>query len=185
MVVSAAAGAIGSLFGQIAKAKGCRVIGFAGSDEKCKWLVDKLGFDKAINYKKGNLESLLKEAAPKGVDVYFDNVGGELSYMIWSQMNKFGRVHICGVISSIDDQRTKVLAGTAERLIGTNQLTVKAKHSYEYADRWIEGIEGMAKLIHEGKIKYHETVTLGFENSPKALIGMMGGENYGKAVVKF
>lgn len=100
VVVTGAAGAVGSLVGQIAKLKGCRVVGFAGTDEKCQWLEKELGFDKAINYKKGNMRAALLEAAPKGVDCYFDNVGGELSSIIINQMNLFGRIAVCGSISS-------------------------------------------------------------------------------------
>lgn len=100
VVVTGAAGAVGSIVGQIAKLKGCRVIGFAGADDKCQWLEKELGFDKAINYKSGDLRTALREAAPKGVDCYFDNVGGELSSMIMNQMNVFGRVAVCGSISS-------------------------------------------------------------------------------------
>lgn len=100
VVVTGAAGAVGSLVGQIAKLKGCHVIGFAGSDDKCQWLEKELQFDKAINYKNGDMKKALKEAAPKGVDCYFDNVGGELSSIIINQMNTFGRVAVCGSISS-------------------------------------------------------------------------------------
>lgn len=100
VVVTGAAGAVGSLVGQIAKLKGCRVIGFAGTDEKCQWLEKELGFDKAINYKERNMRAALFEAAPKGVDCYFDNVGGELSSTIINQMNLFGRIAVCGSISS-------------------------------------------------------------------------------------
>lgn len=100
VVVTGAAGAVGSLVGQIAKLKGCYVIGFAGSDDKCNWLTKELGFDKAINYKKGDMKSALKEAAPKGVDCYFDNVGGELSSVIIQQMNLHGRISVCGAISN-------------------------------------------------------------------------------------
>lgn len=100
VVVTGAAGAVGSLVGQIAKLKGCRVVGFAGSDEKCRWLEEELGYDKAINYKKGDMKAALKAAAPKGVDCYFDNVGGELSSVIINQMNLFGRIAVCGAVSS-------------------------------------------------------------------------------------
>lgn len=100
VVVTGAAGAVGSVVGQIAKAKGCYVIGFAGSDDKCDWIKNELGFDVAINYKKGDMKAALKAAAPKGVDCYFDNVGGELSSIIINQMNLFGRISVCGSISS-------------------------------------------------------------------------------------
>lgn len=182
VVVTGAAGAVGSLVGQIAKAKGCRVVGFAGSDDKCKWLEDELGFDKAINYKHGDLAELLKEAAPKGVDCYFDNVGGELSALILTQMNVYGRISVCGAISGYNDQTFQVQP--PQKFFVFNQLKMEGFIVWRWADRWIEGITEMAKLINAGKIKYHETITLGFENTPKAFIEMLRGKNTGKAVVK-
>jgi len=182
VVVTGAAGAVGSLVGQIAKAKGCRVVGFAGSDDKCKWLEDELGFDKAINYKNGDMASLLKEAAPKGVDCYFDNVGGELSAVILSQMNLYGRISVCGAISGYNDQ--EFMVQPPQKFFVFNQLKMEGFLVWRWADRWIEGITEMAKWINEGKIKYHETITLGFENQPKAFIEMLRGKNSGKAVVK-
>jgi len=182
VVVTGAAGAVGSLVGQIAKTKGCRVVGFAGSDDKCKWLEDELGFDKAINYKNGDMAKALKEAAPKGVDCYFDNVGGELSATIISQMNLYGRISVCGAISGYNDQEFQVPA--PQKFFVFNQLKMEGFIVWRWADRWIEGILEVAKLIHSGKVKYHETITQGFENTPKAFIDMLRGKNSGKAVVK-
>lgn len=182
VVVTGAAGAVGSIVGQIAKIKGCRVVGFAGSDEKCKWLEDELGFDKAINYKTGDMAKALKEAAPKGVDCYFDNVGGELSYTILAQMNLYGRISVCGAISGYNDQEVNVPA--VQKLFVFNQLKMEGFIVWRWADRWFEGLTELAKWIQEGKIKYHETITLGFENTPKAFLEMLRGKNTGKAVVK-
>lgn len=182
VVVSAAAGAVGSLVGQIAKIKGCRVIGFAGSDEKCKWLVDDLGFDKAINYKGKDIESELRKAAPEGVDCYFDNVGGKLSYMIIDQMRNFGRISVCGAISSYNDEPVMVPSFTT---FHRRFLKMEGFMNYRWINEWMnEGMFVMLKWIQEGRIKYRETITEGFENTAEAFIGMMEGKNIGKAIVK-
>lgn len=182
VVVTAAAGAVGSLVGQIAKIKGCRVVGFAGTDDKCKWLEDELGFDKAINYKTADIAKSLKEAAPKGVDCYFDNVGGELSAVILTQMNLYGRISVCGCISGYNDQEFQVSA--PQKYFVWQQLKQEGFIVSRWADRWMEGLTEIAKWLQGGKVKYHETITLGFENMPKAFIDMLRGKNTGKAVVK-
>ena len=182
VVVTGAAGAVGSLVGQIAKIKGCKVIGFAGSDDKCKWLEDELGFDKAINYKVGDLSKLLKEAAPNGVDCYFDNVGGEISATILEQMKDFGRISVCGAISAYNDQQIQVPA--PQVIINLKQLEIRGFIVHRWVDRWMEGIDQMLKWIQEGKIKYHETTTYGFEKTPNAFMKMLSGNNSGKAIVK-
>lgn len=182
VVVTGAAGAVGSLVGQIAKIKGCKVIGFAGSDDKCKWLEDELGFDKVINYKKGDNEKALKDAAPEGVDCFFENVGGELGSIILHQMNLYGRVAVCGGISGYNDQQ--VLVPAPQIAINLYQLEVIGFVVHRWVDRWMEGIDQMLQWVQEGKIKYHETITLGFEKTPKAFIEMLQGKSTGKAVVK-
>lgn len=182
VAVSTAAGSVGSLVGQIAKLKGCKVIGFAGSDEKCLWLEQELNFDKAINYKTSNVSQLLKEAAPNGIDCYFDNVGGELSAIIISQMNQFGRISVCGAISGYNDQEIKINPPQTNFI--WKQLKMEGFIVYRWADRWMEGINQIFEWIQEGKIKYHETITEGFENLPKAFIDVLRGKNLGKAVVK-
>ena len=182
VAVSGAAGAVGSLVGQIAKIKGCKVIGFAGSDEKCKWLENELGFDKAINYKQDNLEQLLKEAAPDGIDCYFDNVGGTLSYLIIDQMRQFGRISICGAISGYNDEKIMV---PSFQTFHRRQLKMEGFINYRWIDQWMkEGMFEMLQWIKDGKVKIHETITEGFENTPKAFIEMMSGKNFGKAIVK-
>ena len=183
VVVTAAAGAVGSLVGQIAKIKGCKVIGFAGSDDKCKWLEDELGFDKAINYKNGDMSKALKEAAPKGVDCYFDNVGGELSATIIKQMNLYGRISVCGAVAEYNSTTDMKISSLQTHFV-LKQLTMQGFVVYRWADRWMEGIEQILKWIHEGKVKYHETITEGFENMPHAFIDVLRGKNVGKAVAK-
>lgn len=185
VVVTGAAGAVGSLVGQIAKLKGCRVIGFAGSDDKCVWLEKELGFDKAINYKKGDMRAALREAAPMGVDCYFDNVGGELSSVIINQMNLYGRIAVCGSISSYNlDAKDMPKVPILQPQLVFKQLKMEGFLVWRWADRWMEGITEMHKWIKAGHIKYHETVTKGFENMPTAFIEMLRGANTGKAVIK-
>lgn len=187
VVVSGAAGAVGALVGQIAKIRGCRVVGFAGTDAKCDWLKS-LGFDAAINYKTcEDIDSALKAAVPKGIDCYFDNVGGLLSHRIRQQMNEFGRVSICGSIASYNDRTGE----TAQVDVPENQILFKQLKvegfivtRWDKEGTWQKGIDQMAAWIREGKIKVQETVTEGFQNMPKAFIGMLKGENTGKAVVK-
>lgn len=183
VVVTGAAGAVGSLVGQIAKIKGCKVIGFVGSDEKCEW-IKSLGFDEAINYKKGNLKKALKTAAPEGVDCYFDNVGGEISNVIIHQMNLYGRISVCGAVSAYNDRReegTKV--GILQPIMVFQQLQMEGFVVYRWKDRWMEGINQMKAWIQEGKITYRETITEGFENLPRAFMDVLNGRNLGKGVV--
>ncbi|CAO1406231.1 unnamed protein product [Diamesa hyperborea] len=182
VVVTGAAGSVGSLVGQIAKIKGCRVIGFAGSDEKCAWLEQELGFDKAINYKKGDQAQQLKEAAPNGVDCYFDNVGGEQSEMIICQMNLYGRISVCGAVSEYNGQEIRIKPPQINFIF--KQLKMEGFVVYRWTDRWLEGITQIMNWIKEGKIKYRETITEGFENLPKAFIELLQGKNFGKAMVK-
>uniref|UniRef100_A0A8D8F6X4 Prostaglandin reductase 1 n=2 Tax=Culex pipiens TaxID=7175 RepID=A0A8D8F6X4_CULPI len=181
VVVSGAAGAVGSLVGQIGKIKGCRVVGIAGTDEKCAWLRE-LGFDEAINYKTADIEAELGLAAPDGVDCYFDNVGGKISEMVRKQMRSRGRIAVCGTISMYNGSPTQVV--DPQRDFVWKELVQEGFSVHRWTDRWLEGIGQNLKWIQEGKLKYRETVTEGFENMPKAFIEMMKGGNIGKAIVK-
>ena len=183
VVVTGAAGAVGSLVGQIAKIKGCRVIGFAGTDAKCAWL-RQLGFDTAINYKTcADIDAALKEAAPKGVDCYFDNVGGMLSHRVRQQMNLYGRISVCGAISSYNE-KTQPQVAVPEPIIVGKQLKIEGFIVRRWWDRKGEAITQMAAWVAQGKIKVQETVTEGFNKMPHAFIGMLKGDNTGKAVIK-
>lgn len=183
VVVSGAAGAVGSHVGQIAKIKGCKVIGIAGSDSKGKWLTEELGFDYFINYKTQNVEEELKKLAPGGVDCYFDNVGGELSTTVLNQMNVRGRASICGCISSYNDI-TPPKVTSPQYAIVAKQLMLEGFIVYRWIDRWMEGILQNLEWIKQGNLKYKETVTEGFDNMFNAFVDMLQGGNVGKAVVK-
>ncbi|KAJ8673013.1 hypothetical protein QAD02_004274 [Eretmocerus hayati] len=184
LVISGAGGAVGSHVGQIGTIMGMHTIGIAGTDEKCKWLVEELDFDKAINYKSQNVAAALKEAAPKGVDCYFDNVGGDISTTVIYQMKDFGRVAVCGSISSYNSHtlpKTNIL----QPALVFKQLKIEGFLVNRWSDdRWFEGIQRNMSWIREGKLKYRETVTEGFENMFAAFVGMLRGDNTGKAIVK-
>ncbi|CAG9860430.1 unnamed protein product [Phyllotreta striolata] len=181
VVVSGAAGGVGSLVGQIAKIKGCKVIGIAGSDDKGAWLVNELGFDYFINYKTDNVDEKLREYAPEGIDCYFDNVGGAVSSSVILQMNKYGRVSVCGAISGYNEQ---VRAKSIFKSVISKQLVMEGFLVLRWLDRWNEGIIQNVKWINEGKLKYREQVTEGFENMAVAFVDMLKGKNIGKSVVK-
>ncbi|KAJ8923381.1 hypothetical protein NQ315_001939 [Exocentrus adspersus] len=153
LIVSGAAGAVGSIVGQIGKIKGCKVIGVAGSDEKGKWLVHELGFDHFINYKTDNIRLKIKEYAPDRIDCYFDNVGGELSSTILLYMNLFGRIAVCGAISGYNEKHPPK-ATMVQYPVTFSQLRMEGFIVHRWLDRWFEGIEQNMKWIQEGKLKY-------------------------------
>ncbi|XP_047529289.1 prostaglandin reductase 1-like [Vanessa atalanta] len=185
VVVTGAAGAVGSIVGQIAKIKGCKVIGFAGSDDKVKWLEKELGFDKAINYKTADVQKALQAAAPNGVDCYFDNVGGEISSIIIGQMNKRGRVSVCGSISAYNADPTQIPKATIlQPSIVFKELRIEGFVVHRWLDRWPEAITQLITWIKMGQLKPAEHVTVGFDKIFDAFVGMLAGENTGKAVVK-
>ncbi|MTI30583.1 NADP-dependent oxidoreductase [Xanthovirga aplysinae] len=183
VVVSGAAGAVGSVVGQIAKIQGCRVVGIAGSAEKCRFLRDELGFDAVINYREGKVLEDLMQVAPDGVDVYFDNVGGEISDAVISRINKFARIAICGQISLYNLDKPPVGPRVMGQLLIKSAL-MKGFIVWDYADRVQEGIQHLAKWLGEGKLKYRETVMEGFDNIPQAFLDLFTGKNLGKMVVK-
>ncbi|KAK5647445.1 hypothetical protein RI129_002337 [Pyrocoelia pectoralis] len=185
VVVSGAAGAVGSHVGQIAKIKGCKVIGIAGSDDKGKWLTNELGFDHFINYKEPNILEKLKQFAPNKVDCYFDNVGGELSSNVMRCMNKFGRISVCGAITAYNSNPADLPKATlVQGMMAIQQLKMEGFIVTTFFPRWMEGIEQNLKWLQEGKLKYRETITDGFENTFQAFVDMLQGKNFGKALVK-
>ncbi|XP_049873137.1 prostaglandin reductase 1-like [Pectinophora gossypiella] len=185
VVVSGAAGAVGSHVGQIAKILGCKVIGFAGTDDKCEWLVKELGFNYAGNYKTVDIAQFLKESAPEGVDCYFDNVGGELSSVVISQMNQYGRIAVCGAISSYNETiAEKRRATMLQPFIVGKQLKIEGFQVNRFAERTQEGVIQNLQWVKEGKLKYKEHIFDGFESAADAFIGLFRGVNTGKTLVK-
>ena len=184
VVVSAAAGSVGSLVGQIAKIKGCRVVGIAGGQAKCDWLVKDLGFDAAVDYKSGSLAKALKEAAPKGIDVYFDNVGGDILEACLFQMNNGGRVACCGAISAYDGAAPPAGPRGVPGLIVVKRLTLKGFIVMDFFAERDKAIADLVSWVAAGKLKVEEDVIDGLENTPRALIGLLAGDNRGKRMVK-
>lgn len=185
VLVNAAAGAVGSIVVQIAKLKGCRVIASAGSQDKCAW-VKQLGADHVFNYKTKSVSEALKELAPEGVHCYFDNVGGQFSLEALPHMTDFGRVALCGAISTYNHEDKGILKADSPyspMLMISKQLRVEGFIVLRWQSRWMEGLNQLKQWVVEGKVKYRETVTEGFNNMPQAFIGLFHGDNIGKAIV--
>jgi len=184
LVVSGAAGAVGSVVGQIGKLAGCRVVGTAGADEKVEWLTDDLGFDAAINYETtDDMYAAIDEACPGGVDVYFDNVGGEITDAVMAALDERARVAVCGQIAHYNATEPPTGPRHFMKLIQT-RAKVEGLLVRDYEDRFAEGARRMAQWIDEGKLQYEETVTEGLENAPEAFLGLFEGVNIGKQLVK-
>ena len=184
VVVSAAAGSVGSIVGQIAKIKGCRVVGIAGGKAKCDWLVADLGFDAAVDYKSGSLPKALKEAAPKGIDVYFDNVGGDILEACLFQMNTGGRIACCGAISAYDGAAPPAGPRGVPGLIVVKRLTLKGFIVTDFFAERDKALADLVSWVGAGKLKVEEDVIDGLENTPRALIGLLAGDNRGKRMVR-
>ncbi|WP_163581599.1 NADP-dependent oxidoreductase [Gracilibacillus saliphilus] len=184
VVISGAAGAVGSVVGQIARIKGARVVGIAGSDEKLQYLKEELQFDKAINYKTTpNLKDDLANACPNGVDVYFDNVGGEISDAVHVLLNKFARIPVCGAISGYNLEAEDVGPRVQTTLIKKSAL-MQGFTVGDFANQFPSGTAELAKWLNEGKLKYQETIKEGFETIPDAFLDLFKGNNIGKLLVK-
>ena len=184
VVVSAAAGAVGAFVGQIAKIKGCRVVGIAGGARKCDWLKSELGFDAAIDYKAGGLPAALKEAAPDGIDVYFDNVGGDILEACLFRMNQGGRIACCGAVSQYDGAPPRHGPRGIPGLIVTKRLTMKGFILYDFYGERRAALDELEGWVSSGRLKVPEDVIAGLENTPAALIGLLAGENIGKRMVR-
>jgi NADPH-dependent curcumin reductase CurA len=182
--VSAAAGAVGSVAAQIAKIKNCYTIGSAGSAEKCDWLKNDLGLDAVINYKDGNLRQDLKAAAPKGIDVYFENVRGDHLEAALPRMNPLGRIPVCGMISAYNTPGARSTGITTLSNMIYNRITMKGFVVYEFNDMREQFLSDMTGWIKDGRMKYSETIHNGISEAPEALIGLFTGENIGKMLVK-
>ena len=181
--VSAAAGAVGSVAAQIAKLKGCYTIGSTGSNEKCDWLRDQLGLDVAINYREGVLRKSLKAAAPQGLDVYFDNVGGDHLDAAIPRMNVFGRIPICGMISAYNNFGAISTGVTTLSNMVYQRITMQGFVVWDFNDRKDEFLDDMRNWLREGKMQYDEKIYKGIEQAPAALIGLFTGQNQGKMLV--
>jgi NADPH-dependent curcumin reductase CurA len=182
VVVSAASGAVGSVVGQLAKLWGARAVGIAGGAEKCRYVKEELGFDACIDYKSGALREELKAACPKGVDVYFDNVGGEILDTVLARMNLFGRVVVCGTIS--DYNSTDPYRVRNWRAILVNRLRVQGMIVFDWKDRYGEALKELGGYLAQGRLRYKESVVQGLENAPGGLMDLLAGKNFGKQLVK-
>ena len=182
VVVSAAAGAVGSLAGQIAKIKGCRAVGIAGSDEKCAYVVNDLGFDACINYKTQDLNAALKEACPNGVDVYFDNVAGAILEAVLKRINIHARIPLIGLISQYNADKPASGPNLGPFLV--KRALLQGMIVFDHTDRLPDFLRDMGQWLREGKIRYREDVVQGLENAPRAFIGLFKGENIGKRIVQ-
>lgn len=183
VVVSAASGAVGSVVGQLAKIAGCRAVGIAGGREKCDYVTRELGFDACIDYKaEKDLRGAVERACPKGVDVYFDNVGGEILDTLLARMNLFGRVVVCGLISNYNATEPYRLQNLMAVLV--NRLKVQGMIVLDWKDRYGEGLGALAGHLARGRLKYRESVVQGLENAPRGLIDLLQGKNFGKQLVK-
>lgn len=184
VLISGAAGAVGSVVGQIARIKRCRPVGIAGSDDKVRFLTSELGFAAAFNYRgTTDYDAMLRELCPNGIDVYFDNVGGALTDAAIQRLNNRARVAVCGQISQIEFDKPEMGPRWLGQLIA-KQAKVEGFLVRQFANRFDEGYRQLATWLHDGKIRYREDVVTGLENAPRAFIGMLQGRNIGKQLVK-
>ena len=187
VAVAAASGAVGSVVGQIAKIQGARAVGIAGSAEKCRFVVDELGFDDCINHADPDFEEKLRQACPDGIDVYFENVGGPVFKAVLRLLNPFARVPVCGVIAHYNDTALPEGPDWTSLILRSalvKRLTIRGFLVFDYADQEAEAIEQLSQWISQGRLKYREDFVSGLEAAPQAFIGLLKGENFGKLVVK-
>lgn len=182
VVVSAASGAVGSVVGQIAKINGCRAVGIAGGSEKCRYVVSQLGFDACVDYKSASFESDLEAVVPGGIDVYFENVGGRVLDAILSHLNAFSRIPFCGYVSEYNPGPGYGVRHLRQLLVSRSLL--QGFIISEHLEIWEQALRELAGWVAAGKLKYHETITEGLANAPRAFIGMLQGKNLGKQLVK-
>jgi NADPH-dependent curcumin reductase CurA len=185
LAVSAAAGAVGSAFGALAKSRGCRVIGIAGGADKCKYVTDEIGFDACIDYKQfkdaGSMSAAIKQAAPNGIDGYFENVGGMSMDAVMLNMNAFGRIALCGLIAGYDG---KPVPMTYPQLLLTNRMKLEGFIVSEHMEVWPEALKELGMIVGSGKFRPRESVAQGIESAPEAFLGLLKGRNFGKQLVK-
>jgi NADPH-dependent curcumin reductase CurA len=183
VVVSGAAGAVGQTVGQLAKIKGCRAVGIAGGKAKCDWVVGELGFDACIDYKTGNVREGLKEHCPKGVDIYFDNVGGEILDNVLARINRKARIVICGAISQYNN--TAPVQGPKNYLsLLVNRARMEGMVVFDYAERYPAAVAELAGYLKDGRMRSRQDVVQGLDTFPEALLKLFNGENFGKLVLR-
>jgi len=182
VVVSAASGAVGAVVGQLAKLRGCRAVGIAGSKDKCDYVVDELGFDRCVNYKGEALGTALAAACPQGIDVYFENVGGAVTDAVVPLLNPFSRVPLCGLVSMYN--ATAPAPGPSWRALLTNRVLVKGFIVSDHLDRMPAFLADCTTWVREGRLKFREDIVDGLDNAPTAFIGLLEGKNFGKMLVR-
>src|ERR1700758_723061 len=186
VVVAAASGAVGSAVGQIAKIKGARAVGIAGGKDKCDFVKNELGFDECLDHRDPDLAARLKQACPKGIDVYFENVGGAVFEAVFPLLNNFARMPVCGLIAHYNDTEAKApkWAGAMMRAVLTKRLTIRGFIVSDFAARRVDFLRDMSTWVREGKVKYKEFVTEGLDSAPSAFMGLLKGANFGKQLVR-
>ena len=187
LVVAAASGAVGSVVGQIAKVKGCRVIGIAGGEQKCRFVKEELGFDGCLDHRQPNLAERLQAACPNGIDIYFENVGGAVFDAVLPLLNNFARIPVCGLIAHYN--ATELPAGPDRvpllmRNILAKRLTFRGFIVFDYGSQFGDFITDMSGWLRGGRVKYREDITDGLENAPRELVGLLRGENFGKKIIR-
>jgi NADPH-dependent curcumin reductase CurA len=183
LVVSAASGAVGSLVGQIGKIKGCRVVGITSSDEKCRYLLEELGFDAAINYKTADLSPALAASCPNGIDIYFENVGGEILDAVLTQVNLNARIPLCGLISTYNAEKPVPGPYNFSQIL-MKRVLIKGFIVTDYVSQWDLAFREMGQWIQEGKLKYQQEIVQGLENAPTAILKLFNSEKMGKLIVQ-
>jgi NADPH-dependent curcumin reductase len=185
VAVSAAAGAVGTAFGALAKARGCRVVGIAGGPDKCKYVTDEIGFDACIDYREhkdaGTLSRAIRDAAPDGIDGYFENVGGMVMDAVMLRLNAFARIALCGMIAGYDG---KPVPMTYPQLLLTNRIRLEGFIVSEHMEVWPQALGELGQLVGSGKFRPRESVAQGIESAPEAFLGLLKGRNFGKQLVK-
>jgi NADPH-dependent curcumin reductase CurA len=187
VVVAAASGAVGSVVGQIARIEGARAVGIAGGPDKCRYVIEELGFDDCVDHRAPDLAACLAAACPKGIDVYFENVGGTVFEAVFPMLNPFARIPVCGLISMYNATTLSpgpILLPHMMRAILTKRLTFRGFIVSDFAARHEDFMRDVSAWVGEGRIKYREDVVEGLENAPRALIGLLRGENFGKLLVQ-
>jgi NADPH-dependent curcumin reductase len=183
--VSAASGAVGSAFGALAKARGCRAVGIAGGPDKCTYVEDELGFDACIDYKQhkdaASLSKAIKEACPDGIDGYFENVGGMVMDAVMLRLNAFARIALCGMIAGYNG---KPVPMSYPQLLLTNRARLQGFIVSEHMEVWPDALKELAGLVASGKLRPRESIAQGIESAPEAFLGLLKGKNFGKQLVK-